>query len=677
MDDDSTLIGAKLTDVAAEKAAEPSEEQAAECPANRETEIEAGPSAQLFSEQGPLVQAIDGFQPRAAQIAMADAVTQALHSQQPLVVEAGTGTGKTFAYLAPVLDCGKKVILSTGSRNLQEQLFHRDLPTLVKAMDYHHPVALLKGRANYICIERLNLLNDSVPHLSHEGLADLQRVRRFMPMTHSGDIGDIPGLADRSEVLPLVTSTNDNCLGRECGHYQDCYLVKARANAMDAQVVVVNHHLFFADMAVRDTGFGQLIPDADAYILDEAHQLPEIAGQYFGQSQSSRQWLELARDLRLAQKVEAKDMAQISKVADQIERHAQDLRLSFGYDSSRGQLRPMLAKPDIAHTLVRLNESLSFAYDVLKLALGRGEQLDQGFERLVSLRTQLACVIGVHEDGYSYWYECTRLHITFHKTPLSVAERFSTELAKEAVSWIFTSATLAVGTSFSHFCTAMGLNQCRTLQLDSPFDYVQQSRLCVPRYLPATNATQRGRLLADSLCDTLSLVPGGSFFLCTSYKVMNEVAEVLRQQLDRTILVQGEDNKVRLLEQFSEDGRAVLVATSSFWEGIDVRGHALQCVVIDKLPFSAPDDPLLSARLDDCRRRGEDGFAQVQLPKAIITLKQGVGRLIRDVTDKGVLIITDDRLVNRAYGGDFLNSLPAMPRTRSLGAVAEFLATLE
>ncbi|ART81084.1 ATP-dependent helicase [Oceanisphaera avium] len=608
---------------------------------------------------------------------MAAAVSQALSSRQPLVIEAGTGTGKTFAYLAPVLASGKKVILSTGSRNLQEQLFHRDLPTLMNAMDYHQPVALLKGRANYICIERLNLLNHSVPHLSEAGLADLQRVRRFMPMTHSGDIGDIPGLAERSDVLPLVTSNNDNCLGRECPHYDDCFLVKARTKAMEAQIVVVNHHLFFADMAVRDTGFGQLIPDADAYILDEAHQLPDIAGQYFGQSHSSRQWLDLARDLRLAQKVEAKDMVQISKVAEQIERHAQDLRLCFGYDSSRGQLRPQLAKPEIKHALERLNDSLSFAYEVLKLALGRGEQLDQGFERLVSLRSQLASVMDIEQQGYSFWYECTRLHVSFHKTPLSVAERFSAELAKEQVSWIFTSATLAVGTSFAHFCKDMGLDDSRTVQLESPFDYTLQSRLCVPRYLPAANAPNRGRLLAESLLDTLNQVPGGSFFLCTSYKAMHEVAEVLRQQLDRTILVQGEDNKVRLLEKFGQDGRAILVATSSFWEGIDVRGQALQCVVIDKLPFSAPDDPQLSARLEDCRRKGEDGFASIQLPKAIITLKQGVGRLIRDVSDKGVLIITDDRLVNRAYGGDFLNSLPAMPRTRSLSALTPFLLTLE
>ncbi len=632
---------------------------------------------ELFTEQGPLARAIDGFKPRAAQVEMATAVGQALDDKVPLVVEAGTGTGKTYAYLAPVLAAGKKVVLSTGSRNLQEQLFHRDLPTLVKAMNYHHPVALLKGRSNYLCLERLGLLNDSVPMLSAEGLADLQRVRRFVPMTHSGDIGDIPGLAERSEVLPLVTSTNDNCLGRDCGHYQDCYLVKARNKAMEAQVVVVNHHLFFADMAVRDTGFGQLIPDADAYILDEAHQLPEIAGQYFGQSQSSKQVLELARDLRLAQKVEAKDMAQLGKAADQLERHAQDLRLTFGHDSSRGQLRPMLARAEVAQAMVRLNESLAFTYEVLKLALGRGEQLDHCFERLVGLRTQLDSVTRVEEDGYSYWFDCTRLHVSFHKTPLSVAERFSVELAKDEVSWVFTSATLAVGDSFAHFCADLGLSKCRTLQLDSPFDYSRQSRLCVPRYLPETNAAGRGRWLAESLADTLDAVPGGSFFLCTSYKVMNEVAEVLRIRLNRTVLVQGEDNKVRLLERFGQDGRAVLVATSSFWEGIDVRGNALQCVVIDKLPFSAPDDPLLSARLEDCRRRGEDGFARVQLPKAIITLKQGVGRLIRDVQDKGVLVITDGRLVNRAYGADFINSLPAMPRTRSLQQLAEFLSTLE
>ncbi|PSJ47087.1 ATP-dependent helicase [Zobellella taiwanensis] len=636
---------------------------------------DASPS--LFSEQGPLARAIDGFRPRAAQVEMAAAVELALHDQIPLVVEAGTGTGKTYAYLAPVLAAGKKVVVSTGSRNLQEQLFHRDLPTLARAMEYHQPVALLKGRANYLCLERMALLDDAVPGLSPEGLADLQKVRRFAPMTTSGDVGDIPGLPERSEILPLVTSTNDNCLGRDCGHYQDCHLVKARTRAMEAQVVVVNHHLFFADMAVRDTGFGQLIPDAEAYILDEAHQLPEIAGQYFGQSQSSRQFIELARDLRLAQKVEARDMAQLGKAADQLERNSLDLRLAFGLGAGRGQLRPALARPEVGQALARLKDSLGFCHEVLKLCLGRGEQLDQCFERLIGLRTQLESVTRVEENGYSYWYDCSRLHVGLHKTPLSVAERFSAELAREGVSWIFTSATLAVGESFAHFCADLGLERCRTLQLDSPFDYSRQSRLCVPRYLPETNGPGRGRVLANSLVSTLERVPGGSFFLCTSYQVMNEVAEVLRARLDRTILVQGEDNKVRLLEQFGQDGRAVLVATGSFWEGIDVRGNALQCVVIDKLPFSAPDDPLLSARLEDCLRRGEDGFARVQLPKAIITLKQGVGRLIRDVEDRGVLVITDNRLVNRAYGADFIRSLPAMPRTRSLAGLAEFLSTLE
>ncbi|OYD23878.1 ATP-dependent DNA helicase [Oceanimonas baumannii] len=631
----------------------------------------------LFDPEGPLAKAIEGFSPRAAQLEMSAAVSRAMQDRIPLVVEAGTGTGKTFAYLAPALAAGKKVVVSTGSRNLQEQLYHRDLPTLVQALGYAHPVALLKGRSNYLCIERLGRLNDAVPGMSSAALADLQTVKRFAPLTTSGDVGDIPGLSERSELLPLITSTNDNCAGRDCAHYQECYLVKARNKAMEAQVVVVNHHLFFADMAVRDTGFGQLIPDAEVCILDEAHQLPEIAGQYFGQSQSGRQFSELSRDMRLAQKTEAKDMAQITKAADQLERCAQDFRLAFGLDSGRGQLRPALGRSVIAQALSRLNDSLSFTHEVLKLALGRGEQLDQCFERLIGLRTQLEALTRVEENGYSFWYDCSRLHVTLHKTPLSVAERFSAELAREEVSWIFTSATLAVGDSFEHFCNDLGLSECRTLQLDSPFDYPRQSRLCVPRYLPETSGAGRGRMLAHSLLETLEKVPGGTFFLCTSYQVMREVAEVLRAQLDRSVLMQGEDNKVRLLEQFSQDGRAVLVATGSFWEGIDVRGRALQCVVIDKLPFAAPDDPLLSARLEDCRRKGEDGFARVQLPKAIITLKQGVGRLIRDVEDKGVLVITDARLVNRAYGADFIASLPAMPRTRSLRALNEFLLNLE
>lgn len=625
-----------------------------------------------FAEHGLLAHAIPGFAPRPAQNQMSAAVAQAIHDAGCLLVEAGTGTGKTFAYLVPALDSKKRVIISTGSKALQDQLYERDLPTLLLAMQYDKPVAQLKGRSNYLCLYRMALLEQEMNFLAADVFADLPKVRQFKTRTLTGDVADIAGLQEQAPILPFITSTNDNCLGRECPDYEDCYLVKARKKAMDAQVVVINHHLFFADMSVKDTGFGELLPEADVYIFDEAHQLPDIASQYFGESISSRQLSDTADELRLAYRLEAKDMAQLGKAADRLVQDCQAMRLGFGVEPSRGNLRDALAQPTIQRDLQRLKESIKFCYDVCKLALGRGEQINSCFERLAGFLTTIDHVTAINETGAAYWFETTKRHFTLNVTPLSIADRFSQEVMRTGCSWVFTSATLTVSDSFDYFADRMGIKDAATCLLDSPFDYESQSLLCVPRNLPDTSVYNRATQLAERLLPVIEQVPGGCFFLCTSYHSVNQIAQVLREKLDRKILVQGDDNKQRLLADFVSDGHAVLVATSSFWEGVDVRGEALSCVIIDKLPFTSPDEPLLKARVEDCRMQGGDPFQQLQLPEAVIVLKQGVGRLIRDYQDRGILILCDPRLVNKPYGAAFLKSLPPIPRCRDLTRLSDF-----
>ncbi|MCG3759982.1 ATP-dependent DNA helicase [Vibrio cincinnatiensis] len=634
--------------------------------------------AKTFSQHGALGKAIPGFQGRQAQVDMAKAVAKAIEQQSQLVVEAGTGTGKTFAYLVPALLSGKKVIISTGSKNLQEQLFHRDLPLMVNALGFHGQVALLKGRSNYLCLDRLSRQmveshnSESDPAL----LTQLVKVRSWSSETKTGDLGECDALPEDSLVIPTITSTNDNCLGKECPSYQDCFVSKARRKAMDADVVVVNHHLFLADLAIKETGFGELIPEADVFIFDEAHQLPDIASQYFGQSVSSRQIQELAKDIETGYRTEAKDMRQLQKVGDKLLQTAMDLRLLLGDSSFRGNWREAMASVAIARQIERLQESLDFAIEVLKLALGRSQLLDTAFERANTIKGRIERVCDVSVTGYSYWFDTTPRHFSLHITPVSVADKFQEQITLKQGAWIFTSATLAVNDDFSHFTQRLGLVPSEQFSLPSPFDYQRQAKLCVPRYLPEPNSPGLADKLVRMLAPVIEQNQGRCFFLCTSHSMMRELGERFRACLTLPVLLQGETSKQKTLAEFMELGNALLVATGAFWEGIDVRGDTLSCVIIDKLPFTAPDDPLLKARIEDCRLRGGDPFAQVQLPEAVITLKQGVGRLIRDQKDKGALIICDNRLVTRDYGGVFLASLPPIPRTRDLAVVTDFLQSL-
>ena len=628
---------------------------------------------QIFSDNGELSRQIKGFRPRAEQLAMAQAVSAAIEEQSILVVEAGTGTGKTFAYLAPALSAGKKTIVSTGSKNLQDQLFNRDLPAIKNALGYTGKIALLKGRANYLCLERLEQLITQGVLGDKSVLADLSAVRKWNNGTVTGDLTECVSIAEDSPILSQLTSTVESCLGSDCPNYADCYVARARKKALNADLVVVNHHLFFADMAVKESGFGELIPSAEVIIFDEAHQLPDIASHYFGQSLTSRQIFDLCKDSQIVYRTELKDMSQLGKASDTLQKVVQDFRLLLGEGNVKGNWREILGQSAVKKSVEIWQEKMQFLSDVMKLALGRSQTLDSLFERTETIKSQLKRLQDTQIMGHCYWYETFGRQFGIHITPLTVADKFGERLNQRQAAWIFTSATLAVGGTFSHFCNRLGISKAEQKILPSPFNYPEQALLCVPRYLPNSNQTHTLNTLAEMLLPVIEANKGRCFVLCTSYAMMRGFAAYFRENSELSILLQGETTKGKLLERFIHEPHSVLVATSGFWEGIDVRGDALSLVIIDKLPFTAPDDPLLKARIEDCRLQGGDPFHEIQLPDAVITLKQGVGRLIRDVTDRGAIIICDNRLVMRPYGATFLKSLPNAGRTRDLQKVIQFL----
>ena len=642
--------------------------------------------AQAFSNNGALAKAITGFSPRQAQTDMALEVANAIEKESSLIVEAGTGTGKTFAYLIPAFlsvnssssgdELNTKIIVSTGTKNLQEQLFHKDIPLVKKALASNVQVALLKGRANYLCRYRLAQYQESRGQLDAETLTDLVKVKTWANSTQSGDIGELVNVTEDSAVFPFITSTLDNCLAKDCPDYEQCYLVRARQKAIDADLIVVNHHLFFADMALKDTGFGELIPKAQVMIFDEAHQIGDIASDYFGEAFSTRQLVDLCADVLQIYRSKLTDVKQLGLAAEKLQKTCQEFRLLFNYDPERGNWREKYKQQQFVHKYQRLKIDLDFLYQVIKLCVSRNEAIDSCFDRAVKLLSQYEVMAKVDINGMSFWYETTPRHVVLHLTPLSVADKFSAYVKESGAGWIFTSATLAVDNSFEHFAKHLGLNNASQLLLESPFNYQKQSQLVVPRYLPEANDKNRAAHLSQLAKPLIAASKGACFMLFTSYRVMNQVADLLAEEIDNTLLVQGQMAKRVLLEKFIDNENAVLLATASFWEGIDVRGDKLTCVIIDKLPFASPDDPLLQARCEDVKRQGGDAFAQIQLPQAVIALKQGVGRLIRDVSDRGIMVICDNRLVNRPYGQVFLKSLPDMKRSRNLSQAIEFIESI-
>jgi ATP-dependent DNA helicase DinG len=631
----------------------------------------------FFAEDGPLASVISDYQLRQQQLDLSVAIEQAIESRTALIAEAGTGTGKTFAYLVPAIQSQQKVIISTGTKNLQEQLFKRDLPLVKELINKQKDTALLKGRSNYLCLHRARLNEISQRGIEKETLLEFKMVQKWSLGTKTGDMSDLKNLKEDAKVLPMVTSTIDNCLGKDCSYYDDCFLVKARQKAMQADVVIVNHHLFFADLALKEQGFGELIPAADCIIFDEAHLVPDIASEYFGENFSTRQLSEQLKDLIKIQKISVKDANQLSEFADKCIYAVSDLRMQFPNDSERGNWLGAMKRVPVAEQITQLLSFLGNLLEVGKVHDGRDKDLDALLEKIKTNTERLRLFTFSDHKEVSLWFETTKYHLTLHLTPLSIAKQFSKVMNEREASWVFTSATLAINGEFSHFQKLMGLQDTESLCFDSPFDYQKQAMLCVPRYLPEPSSKKIKQALVDTAITLIKAAKGRSFILFTSHYMMREVSNLVKDLIDTPVYVQGERSKAAILEDYLSDTQSVLFATGAFWEGVDVKGDDLLCVMIDKLPFASPDDPLLKARLDDCQKQGGSPFFDIQIPQAVIALKQGAGRLIRDFEDRGVLVICDNRLVTKPYASTFLASLPNMRKTRDLKTVQAFLASID
>ncbi len=627
--------------------------------------------ADLLAADGPLARHVADFQVRDAQQEMAAAVGEALDTDGLLMVEAGTGTGKTFAYLAPVLAAGRRAIISTATRTLQDQLYHRDLPLVREALAAPVNVCLLKGRANYLCLHRLETVAAEQAPAGAD--ADLARIRAWAQQTRAGDVAEVQGVAEKSPLWPLVTSTVDNCLGQNCPQFRECHVVQARRQAQEADVVVVNHHLLFADMALRQEGFGELLPGAGAVILDEAHQVEETASRFFGVSLSSRQLLDLARDTIAEHTREVGDMPDLVAAAWQLEARVRAARLALGGALARGPWQQWRERDGVPAAFDALQDSLQALVQQLEPAAERTTGLEHCLRRAAELGERLAAM-GHEQEHWVRWAETTRVGFVLQRTPLDIAATLRGFIGARPAAWVFTSATLSVDGDFTHAARRLGVEDARTLQLDSPFDYARRALLYLPPEMPDPNHPDFHAAVVEAAVPVIEASGGRAFILFTSHRALQWCAERLRGRLPFPLLVQGEAPRGELIERFRAYGNAVLLGSQTFREGVDVRGTALEVVIIDRLPFAAPSDPVLQARLAALREAGGNPFRDYQLPEAVIALKQGVGRLIRDVEDRGVVMLCDPRLRSRPYGRLFLQSLPPLARTDELADVQTFFA---
>ncbi|HEY8354733.1 MAG TPA: ATP-dependent DNA helicase [Methylophilaceae bacterium] len=635
--------------------------------------------AHIFSPEGPLAETIPGYRLRTQQLEMAQAIEAAIRRSGMLVAEAGTGTGKTFAYLVPALLSGGKVIISTGTKTLQDQLFNRDLPAVRDALKVPVTVSMLKGRANYVCHFHLERAMVEGRFASREDAGYLHRIRAFAEHSSTGDKAELTDVPESATIWPAVTSTRDNCMGQECEYYKDCFVMEARKRALAADIVVVNHHLFFADVMLRDEGVAELLPSANTVIFDEAHQLPEVAGLFFGEDISTSQLIDLVRDAHAEFVTAAKDCLALPEATAALEKAVRDFRLVFADEGTRMPVQRALALKNFDSALDTVLEKLKALGDVLEMQAERGPGLENCHERSLELMQRLQRWRAAENDNLVRWVEVFTQSVQLHATPLSVAEGFGKQLNAQPRSWIFTSATLAVRNDFSHYLAQMGLDKAETGCWSSPFDYGEQALLYVPEGMPEPNSSAYTAAVAAAALPVIQASRGRAFVLCTSLRAMREVHALLKDAfaengMDYPLLMQGGSSRMELLERFRKLGNAVLVGSHSFWEGVDVRGEALSAVIIDKLPFAPPDDPVTAARIDKLNAEGRNAFMEYQLPYAVITLKQGAGRLIRDENDRGVLMICDPRLVDKAYGRRIWQSLPPFARTRRLEDVQAFFS---
>jgi len=631
----------------------------------------------IFSSDGALSHHITGFRTRSQQLEMARAIADTIAKHRILVAEAGTGTGKTLAYLVPALLAGGKVIISTGTKTLQDQLFKRDIPTVRAALKIPITVALLKGRANYIChyhLER-SLQDTHLSFINRDEIQYLQQIERHANNSINGDKSELNEVPENAAIWQQVTSTRDSCLGSECPSYKKCFVMEARKQALAADVVVVNHHLFFADVMLRDEGLSELLPACNTVIFDEAHQLPETASLFFGESISTGQLLDLARDAKVEAIQAARDFVELPNAIAAMEKAARDLRLTIMEDNTRLSLAAIKKNACFSDALDNLLENLTTMARLLENQAERSEGLENCWQRTTN---HLYLIQRWRDEtemqGHVRWIEIYNQALQLNATPLSIAEIFQKQMNTSPRAWIFTSATLSVKRDFTHYNEEMGLVIAQTACWESPFNFAEQALLYVPVGLPEPQHRTYTDQVVQAALPVLRASRGRAFFLCTSLRAMQRVYELLlaAEEFAFPLLLQGQGSRSYMLERFRELSNAILIGSQSFWEGVDVRGEALSLVIIDKLPFAPPDDPVLAARIEKINSEGRNAFMEYQLPRAVINLKQGAGRLIRDEADRGVLMICDPRLTTKAYGKKIWQSLPPMKRTRDLAEVKHF-----
>lgn len=631
----------------------------------------------VFSPEGVLARKVPGYRCRGQQLEMAQAVAQAIEERSSLLAEAGTGTGKTFAYLVPALLSGGRVILSTGTKTLQDQLFERDLPLVREALGVPVTTALLKGRANYVCHHHLERAATEGRFASRQEIRWLHKIQSFARGSRTGDKAQLSEVPETAGLWAAVTSTRENCLGSDCPYFRECFVMNARREALAADVVVVNHHLFFADLMLRDEGVSELLPHCHTVIFDEAHQLPDTATLFFGEQLGGGQLAELARDSEAAGRTGSLDARDLVDTAAALALEGKRFRLAMGAGVGRQVREALVASTDFALALTNLAERLHALRSELQVHGERSEDLENCLLRANDFSARMERWRDNTSEDWVRWLETTQSGWVLQAAPLSVAEVFREQVEKSGRTWIFTSATLAVNGDFTHYRAQMGLDNAHCVCWESPYDYGNQALLCVPRGLPSPQDPRHTEAVVEAALPVLRASAGRAFMLFTTLRALERarglMADALaREGLDYPLLVQGEGSRSELLERFRDLGNAVLLGSQSFWEGVDVRGDALSVVIIDKLPFAPPDDPVLAARLAQIERAGGNGFMNFQVPEAAIALKQGAGRLIRSESDRGVLLICDPRLVEKPYGKRLWRSLPPMRRTRELADAIAF-----
>lgn len=630
-------------------------------------------SVELLDAGGPFESVLPGFAPRQEQLQLAGAIEETIRSGATLVAEAGTGIGKTLSYLVPVMKGRERTIISTGTKTLQDQLYFRDLPMVKDALESTLTTALLKGRGNYLCLYRMDQARRDGRLPTRESVTELEAIRQWSAVTVDGDLSISSVIAEDSELWPMVTSTTDNCLGSDCPDFESCFVANARREAQDADVVVVNHHLLFADMAIKHGGFGEVLPGASVFIVDEAHHAPETASQFFSASLSTRQISDLCRDL-LAEAAETS--AGMAVVRDEVANCRQVIKefqlACHDHLQDRGTWDEMLARDEVRTALQRLDSAVVSLKPAVNGLLGASRGMDACIQRLEESLAHFDHLDKPVPETEVRWFERRGKGVSIHTTPLDISRLFSSFCEQQDAAWVFTSATLSVNGGFDHFLQALGLQEADTLNLDSPFDYPNNAMLWLPEQLPDPREPIFVASLLETVRPVLEASQGRAFMLFTSHRALREAAELLSGSIGHPLFVQGEMPRSSLLEAFRASGDGILLGSASFWGGVDVMGDALSLVIIDKLPFAPPNDPVMVARSNQLRLHGGNPFMDLFLPQAVIALKQGAGRLIRDVNDRGVLVICDRRLCSKGYGRVFLESLPPMRQTADRDQVVEF-----